>query len=445
MKINRFLIAALLLLPAQVGAEQPLTVKEAISRALEKNNLIKAAGYNAIAARQGVAVVGSRYYPAISFEETLAVSNAPTQTFMMKLDEGRFTQNDFQISNLNHPSTWHDFKTQLMVQQPLFVPSLAPMKKMAVKDAEKSELELEVTRQNIAFKAFRIYLEVQKVVAQLKAAERSVSDARENMRLAKVRTAAGVGLKSDELRSGTHLSQVEQHLITVRNNLVLARMQLAIIIGLPEDTEFVIPQTPDKVFVPLLNDESVRSALENRADLKQSRTEYEKSAAAVRLANSDYLPALGAFASYQLNGKDAPFAADNDAWAAGVTLRWQLFDGFRRERERDRATAGRSAAQEMLENKVKDIRYQIRESHLRHEEAGKRLEAVRHAQQDAEETVRLIAKRFENSLSTMVELLDAQTVLDQARANLVETETDYALAGGRVYYSSGIFVKEMLK
>jgi len=48
-------------------------------------------------------------------------------------------------------------------------------------------------------------------------------------------------------------------------------------------------------------------------------------------------------------------------------------------------------------------------------------------------------------LSTMVELLDAQTVLDQVRANLVETEADYALAGGRIQYMSGTFVKEMLK
>ena len=54
-------------------------------------------------------------------------------------------------------------------------------------------------------------------------------------------------------------------------------------------------------------------------------------------------------------------------------------------------------------------------------------------------------KRYENSLATMVELLDAQTVLNQVRADLVDAEAGYALAGGRVYYMSGTFVKEMLK
>jgi len=76
---------------------------------------------------------------------------------------------------------------------------------------------------------------------------------------------------------------------------------------------------------------------------------------------------------------------------------------------------------------------------------GKRLEVTRHSVLDAEETVRLLTKRFENSLATMVELLDAQTALNQARANLVEAEAGYTLAGGRIYYMTGTFVKEMLK
>jgi outer membrane protein TolC len=82
---------------------------------------------------------------------------------------------------------------------------------------------------------------------------------------------------------------------------------------------------------------------------------------------------------------------------------------------------------------------------MRREEMGKRLEVVRHSLDDAEETVRLLSKRFDNSLATMVELLDAQTVLNQVRAGLVESEANYTLAGGNIYYTAGILLKEMLK
>jgi outer membrane protein len=446
--MTRLLItcAVLLLSVAAAGAETlKLSVKDAISMALENNSQIKAARFTSIAARQGVVSATSRYLPAVSFEETLAASNSPTNTFMMKLDEGRFTQNDFQISSLNNPSAAHDFKTALSLQQPLFVPSLSPLREMAVKDAQKSELELEAARQGIAFQVFFTYLDVQKADAQLKAADKAVADARENMRLATVRTSSGVGLKSDELRSRTHLSMVEQQQISAYNNLTLARMKLAMLIGMPEDNNYEVSGLLESVAVPAMSDQIISEALLNRVEIKQSHVDLEKSDAALRLAHSEYLPSVGAFASYQLNAKDAPFTSDNDAWTAGVSLKWNIFDGFRTNSERKRALSGQSAAREMLESATKDVRYQLKESYLRREEAGKQLEVARHAVLDAEETVRLLTKRYENSLATMVELLDAQTALNQIRANLVETEAGYALAGGRVYYMTGTFVKEMLK
>lgn len=446
--MTRLLIicAALLFSVAAAEAEMlKLSIRDAISMALENNSQIKAARFTSQAASQGIQSANSRYFPAVSFEETFAVSNSPTNTFMMKLDEGRFTENDFQISSLNNPSAQHDFKTALSVQQPLFVPSLSVLKEMAVKDAEKSELELEAARQGIAFQVFFTYLDVQKADAQLKAADKAVADARENMRLATVRTSAGVGLRSDELRSRTHLSMVEQQQISANNNLTLARMKLAMLIGIPEENNYEVSGLLDSVAVPAMSDQVVSEALLNRVEIKQSHVGLEKSAAALRLARSEYLPTVGAFASYQLNAKDAPFTADNDSWMAGVSLKWNVFDGFRRGSERKRAVSGQSASREMLESTTKDVRYQLKESYLRREEAGKRLEVTRHAVLDAEETVRLLTKRYENSLATMVELLDAQTALNQTRANLVETEAGYALAGGRVYYMTGTFVKEMQK
>jgi outer membrane protein TolC len=422
-----------------------MTLKEAVNTALEQNNNIKAAGYTADAASQGISIANSRYYPGIFFEETFATSNAPTQTFMMKLDQGRFSQDDFQINNLNHPSDHRDFKTSLTVQQPLYNPSTAPLREMAVKDAEKGSLELEGTRQNIAFQVFRTYLEAQKAAAQLRSAEQAMVEARENMRLATLRSGEGVGLKSDELRARTHLAAIESQLITAGNNLVLAQMRLAVIVGIkhPDRIEPAEPFTG--ISGPFQAGELTASALENRSDLRQARADLEKSAAAVRLARSAYLPSAGAFASYQMNAEHTPFGSDNDAWSAGVSLKWQLFDGFRRCREQDRATAGRSAAAETLEQSLKEAAYQVQESLLRREEMEKRREVARHTLLDAEETVRLLSRRFENSLATMAELLDAQSALNQTRASLVESEANHALAGGQVYYTSGLFLKEMIK
>jgi outer membrane protein TolC len=430
-----------------VGAKSyQLSLKDAITMAISNNNRVRAAGFMSEAARQGSAIVASRYYPSITFDESFNSSNSPTQTFMMKLDEGRFTQNDFQINNLNNPGTQQDFKTAFTVRMPIYNPSISPAKDIAVKDSEIQDARLEGSKNETAFKVFKLYLDIQKAHARLRAIEQAGSEAREHLRLAGVRNQSGLGLRSDELRARTHLSTNEQQLISARNNLTIARMELANLIGLKDSDSIDISETKVAA-VPMhqTTDELVTSSMGNRNELKLSQVEYEKADAAVRLARSSYLPSIGAFASYQMNSRITPFGTDNDAWNAGVAVSWQIFDGFRRCRERDKAIAERSAAAEMLEYATREAGLRVRESYLRSEEMGKRLEVAGSTLTDAEETVRLLAKRFENSLATMVELLDAQTALNQTRAALVESEADYALARGYVYFSAGTFLKEMSK
>jgi outer membrane protein TolC len=409
------------------------------------SNMVKAEKFRLAAAQSGVDLAGSQYLPRLGFEEAFAASNSPTQTFMMKLDEGRFAVNDLQIAKLNNPGTQHDFKTALVLTQPLFDPDIAPSREIAVKQAESQSMSLETTRQEMAFAAFRLYLDIQKTQARVRAAETALGESRENLRLAKVRTENGVGLKSDELRARTHQASIEQNLITEKNTLSLARMQLEKLLGFKDGENLEVDDAISVVPPPPGQNDLVTIALENRSDLLQMKSEEEKANAGVRLARNSYLPSVGAFASYQLNSKDTPFGADNNSWVAGATLKWQIFDGFARSSEYRRAVANRSASSEYIENQIKEVVYSVKESLLKQDEARKRLEVAKNTVQDAEETVRLISRRYENSLATIYELLDAQTVLNQARAGLIDNETNFALASGQIYHAAGIFLKEMSK
>jgi outer membrane protein TolC len=223
-------------------------------------------------------------------------------------------------------------------------------------------------------------------------------------------------------------------------------MELANVIGLKDGDSIDITGTKI-VAVPLPQspEDLVTTSIANRNELKMSQVEYEKAEAAVRLASSSYFPSVGAFATYQINSRDTLFRSDNDSWNAGVALTWQVFDGFKRCHERDKAVAEKSAAAELLEHSRREAGLRVRESYLRSEEMGKRLEVAGNSLQDADETVRLLARRFENSLATMVELLDAQTALNQIRADLVDSEAHYALSRGYVYFTAGTFLKEMTK
>jgi len=434
-----------LLIPSIAFAGNLLSLKEAINLALEKNNLLKAAAHEETAAKRESAASRGRYLPRVSLDETASASNSPTRVFMMKLDQGRFTQNDFAVGNLNHPATHGDFRTSLTLDQPIFDPGIIRGAELADKDEKISSLTFERRRQDVAYMVYSTFLEVQKARGNLKASEQGVTDAKEHERLARVRGEAGVGLKSDELRARTYLAEMEQKKISAENDLALAGLRLAKVVGSEAGESADIREELTPLSMAQGDSELRRLAMENRPDLKESVLEVEKAETGVKAARDAYLPILHGTAGYQMNDRDIPFGRDNDAWMVGASLRWDIFDGFTRWNKKGKAEALAGAASEYLEDYRKNVALQVEENRLRREEAAKRLEVAHHSVQDSEEVVRLISRRFENSIATFVELLDAQTALNEARSSLINNESDYALAIARLYHTTGTFLKEVMK
>jgi outer membrane protein len=446
--VKRICILAIVLvfLPSALYAgDGTVNLKEAIQLALRQNNLLKAAEYESSAARYGLSASRSRFFPRIYLDENFAASNSPTRVFMMKLDEGRFTQNDFLIDSLNHPSSATDFRTAFTLEQPLFDMGIVYGTRLAAAEADEKKLVLEGRREDIGFTVFSSYLEVQKARRALDAAEKAVSDAHEHVRLAKVRNEAGTGLKSDELRALTYLAEMEEREISAKNDLTLAGMRLSLATGGKPGDSLGIREPVTDIPLALDPEEILSLALKKRKDLQITEKEKEKASVGVKMATSSFLPTLNGTATYQMNDRDTPFSRDNDAWIVGANLRWELFDGMRRVSDRARAKALHNSARQYQEQQTKEIALQVRESLLRRDEAVKKLQVARSACLTAEEGLRLIEKRFAGSLATLVEVLDAQTALNTARVNVVETEAGYLLATARVWHTAGIFLKEVMK
>jgi len=407
--------------------------------ALAENHLLKAAEFEKSATDAGVAGGRARYFPRLVLEEGAAYTNSPTRAFMMRLDEGRFSLG----GDLNNPDNSGDFRTSLTIEQPLFDLKVSNGLSMAKKEQERGELTLQQRREDVAFSTVAAYLEVQRSAVQLNIAATAVSDAREHQRLAEVRSSAGVGLRSDELRARTFVAEMEQQLITAGNKREIARLRLARIVGLGPGERLDVSgefRAPGQV---LNRTEMLGQGVTGRADLKGLEKGVEQAGLGVEAAQNAYLPTVYALAGYQMNDRDVPFGRDNDSWLVGATLRWELFDGGGRASGKERALALQSAAGEYLHEQRTEAGLQVAESYLRREEIGKRLEVARHAVLEAEEALRLVKKRYENSISLLVELLDVQTVLNRARGEVAELEAEHALAWARLHHVSGTLLKEI--
>ena len=441
------LVVTLIFFSTAPAFGEAVTLREAIGRALESNYLLKEADLERSAAEEGVAVSRSRYLPRIFLESGAALSNTPSTVFMMKLDEARIDPDaDFAADTLNNPSARADFRSALTLEQPLLDFGIGTGVQMAGKDAETAALSLEGRREEVAFRVYLAYLAVRKAHAFRSITDQAVATAREHDRLASAREKDGIGLKSDRLRAATALAEAKQRLVSSKNDLLLARMRLNLVAGGRQGEALDIGEETPVLEEPLpAQGDLVALAQQARPDLRLAEKSVQKGELAVRQATDAYFPTLYARGAYQINDRDYPLGMDKDSWSVGLNLRWELFDGARRAHGKKRAELLRKGASARLEHERREVALQVTESVLRRQEAALRLASARAAVKGAEEGMRLVALRFGNGLSPMVELMDAEAALNRSRANLVEIENSFHASTGELYYRSGVFLKEVMR
>ena len=421
------------------AGDQQLSLRACLLQAMKGNPEIRARGHGLLADREDVRIARSFLLPKITFEERFMRTNNPTYTFMAKLNQERFAAEDFDIHALNDPAPVSDFQTSVAFEQALFAPKAYINRKMAEKEYEARRDEADRKREDVSFTVFRNYLDVQTARAFLSVAEKGVEDAREHLRIAESRYKVGLGLYSDMLRAEVAVRTAEERKVTAEKNLLVAKRALGLMIGLSESVD----ADDERPFFKLNDLAYYSAAAQSRKDLKGMEARFRNAENNLRLANSSYLPVLGIGGSYQLNSHKAPFGEEGESWQAMAFLRWQLFDGLKREAERAKAQHKLAEAGEYLDGMKKQVSFEVYEAYLSVEEAGKGLELAKANMAAAEEGRRLVRTRYEKSLSTMVDMLDVQTNLDAARADVAAREAAYLTALARLSHTSGTILKDL--
>lgn len=440
--IRAGLLGFLALLPLfrgdALGGGAPIDFPEALARAMKNNPFLSAAGEEWTAAKMNAKVARGYYLPSLTFEERFVRSSIPAEVFAFKINQERLLLSDFaSVDNFNKPPPINEYQSTFTVEQALFAPKLYHGYRMAGREAGAKGLELRRKKEEVAHQVLSAYLGVLTAKEYVHVAIQGQEDAQEHHRIAEARERSGMGLASDVLRAKVSLASAESGKVSAENRLALAQQGLALAMGegggTGVDADGVLPSLPDEGAL----EDRIAAALAGRDDLRAFSLRVENAAANVGLQRSDYLPTVGLMGAWQMDGQDRVFSPDNHSWKIGVGLKWNLFDGFRREAEVARASAERGKARAYYRGAQDHAAYQVTRAYLGVKEAGKRVEIARSAADAAEEGTRLIKTRYENQLARMVDLLDAQAALNTARADLVKAENDLRQSRAELLFASG--------
>lgn len=416
-----------------------LSLEEAIRIALKNNHEIKALMNSVLAEGSDVGVSRSFLLPKINMEERFVRTNNPTDVFSIKLNQERFSMSDFEIPNLNNPDPVSDFQTTFSVEQPVLAIKELLSLKSSNKNFQAAGEEFNRKKEAVAFEVVQSYITVRIAREFVGVAERAIDDAKENLRIAESRYKKGLGLFSDTLRASTSVTESEQQLVSAIKNLKVAKRALGLILGMTESVD--VDEKP--IDISLADIDYYREKSSSRKDIRSMESRYEGAKLNVRVYESGYIPTVGVGGTYQLNDQHAPFGAEGNSWFVMAFLRWEIFNGGKREYERARAKHKAAEAKEQLDGLKNTVSFKVFQSYLEVEEAQKNVELAESSLRTAEEGTRLVKLRYQNSLSPFVDLLNAQVNLDRARANSVVKRNEYKLAIAALSFESGTILKDL--
>jgi len=186
----------------------------------------------------------------------------------------------------------------------------------------------------------------------------------------------------------------------------------------------------------------LKTARKNRPELGEVELNVKSAEKEVQLAKSEYFPTLGLSFNYERVGDDPSVSgsdfADEDNWNVMATARWTFWQwGKKRQLVREKETRLEQAKDAKIQ--VEDsISLEVKDAYLRLREARDRIGVAEVAVEQAEENFRINAERFKEQVATTTEVLDAQTLLTQARSNYFNALSNYNITWARLDRAMGI-------
>jgi len=438
-----YIISALMTAAAPVAAQDAageiLTLNECITTAFENNPELHSLDFKTGGKKASLRLAKSHRMPKLSVSETASRTNSPVMSFMSTLNQESISLADMSPSRLNSPDPITNFNTKLSFQLPIYNGrKVSNGITMAQLDRDAASLELTRKKQEVKFNVFKAYYDVILARQHLEVTEDAYRTAEAHVRTARSHLDAGTVVKSDVLSAEVRFAEIKEMRLSAKNNLELAKANLLFRMGVAQDTDFDI-ESPEFDFerVDKGLGEYIASALENRAEIAGLEKYVGIKKHMADLARGDRRPSLNLMAEYNLDNGDF-IDNDGESWLAGVNLSFNIFDGGR---------AGHSAAKSLNEAKelsskadsLRDgIELQVRQAYLDLKTAGEKIDVSKKALEQAEEALRIVDNRYTNGLTTIVELLGAETNLTKTKMRHTSALRDYAVGLEKLRFAAGI-------
>ncbi|PSW54665.1 TolC family outer membrane protein [Photobacterium leiognathi] len=416
------------------------------------------------------AVVVSTLYPAVAMSQTLEQAVATTLDTNPELQQAlsRFKVREEQANqvfgdylptvDLTAGYGWKQSSTpQSRLQQDGMVDSEVPEVGLSIRqtlfngfatgnelsrlnhEAQAEQWKLFGTAEDIALSVVKVYINylVEELIVVL--AQKNVDKHQILFDQIKEKTESGLGSTADLSQSKGRLARAYSNLMSAENNAADARSEFIRVVN--EAPVDVIAPMVDHDMIPPTLEQAITIAEKNHPIIKSANSDIDAARSERKAAKSNYYPEItlelgGQWSDEKFDYTNALEGEDKELQAA-IQMRYNLFNGGKDVSRVREAAYKINEAKGVQQNTFRDVKDGTTLAWNANSFLGKQKDYIRTHVEASKETQSAYEHQFRLGQRSLLDLLDSENELFEARKSYLRAEFDELLSQYRILHATG--------
>ena len=402
-------------------AQEKLSLKDCIERAIEKNISIKNSSLDLLNSTENKKTAIGNFVPSFNINGNHSWNTGLTQNITTGILENQTTEN----SSINMSVAVDVFN------------GLANIRRLhrANLDLLAKKYQLEDMKEDISLLVANSYLQILFNKEQLDVQKSQLKISQEELKNAKEKFNSGVIPEGNLFEIEANLALSEQNVIMAENSYQLSKLSLSQLLMFEDsnnfdiaDDNYEIPQTD------ILNKDAkeiLEEAMKNRNDIKLAETNLEIAIKDQQISKSALLPSASAFYSYNSRViMDAPTSLKsqfdlNAGESIGLQLNIPIINGWSSRAGIKKSKLNVLRNKNLLDQTKMDLENTIYQALNDAKGAMKSYEAAKKSEIARKTAYEYAKERFENGALNTINYFQAQQLFETAQSELIKAKYDY--------------------
>jgi len=431
------LVAAGLFLFASVThsfgqATRNITLEEAVELSLKNSKQLKLSQSNVDLAGLNIRSIRDNQLPSFSLSASYLRLNTPN--INLKSSSSDTSSNGMSSVHVNQVAYGMASASIPLFSGFRYKYSLESAKYLQ----EASRLDAETDRQAVIQNAIAAYSNLYKAKKSVDLVAENLVREHERVQEFTNREKNGIIARNDLLKATLQESNVQLTLMDAENDLKLTTINMNLILGLPEETQLAADSASFEVLKDAGNAmDWEQTALTHRKDMAALAIRQKAANSDIHVAKADLYPNValtGGYVALSIPG----FVTVPNAFNAGIGVSYNLASlwktGSKIEEAKTRLYQLKTNEEILLDR----VHLEINTAYYNYVLSKKKIEVYEKAVEQANENYRITKNKYDNSLVTTTELLDADVAQVQSKINYAAAKADAIVAYKKLEQTAGV-------